>query len=130
MTAQPVSVTAGIVPTRDVRVEGRNEDGTFGPMLESADISNRTYIASLEGEARGAYRFVEHEDGRAAIGTTFLDPFTGYVYRLTGWQTRGYGEHRTATTPSYSVLLPEGAQTRAYELPVAAIAIWSPAPVA
>lgn len=126
MNAQPVTITAGIVPTRDVSIEGRNEDGTYGLMIESATIENREYIAGLEGDERDAYRVVERD--RDAIGTLYLDPVTGTSYRLRG-HNRDWSTGRVDHT-SYSTFLPGGASSSATALPEGSFAVWSPAPIA
>lgn len=108
--------------TPDARLEARDpETGEWGTMIHHVDAWRRTI---LREKPTDEYRLVVNEPTRDAVGTAYLDPATGEVYRLTGYD-RDWGTN--TERPSYSVLLPEGAQTRARNLPVGATPIWSPA---
>lgn len=120
-TATPVSITASITPNHDVSLE-RNVGGEWHPITKSAEIRQREYVTANPSDD---VRAVEQD--RVAIGTLYLDPATGTAYRLTGYYTDWTNER--ATEPSYSMLLPEGAQSRTTELPEGALAIWSPAAI-
>lgn len=114
-------ILAAVRPSRDVRID----HAKHGTMIESASIENRQYLAGQASEVSPEHIAVEED--RDAVGTVYLDPTNGTMYRLRGWHTNIGSEEIMA---SYSTFLPGGASSSARVLPEGAVPVWSPAPIA